>query len=140
MIFPNQTDIGLKFSGHFPNQSEFGLESASCKINFFLSKPNWNWFGKLYAIFGCNFSKPNWIWFGKEHWIKCSSTETLKEYQAAKKGYPAAKKTYQAAKKGNQVAKTGYQAAKEKILCKNRTSSSKKTYQATKRISSCKKK
>ena len=57
---------------NFPNQSEFGLESASCKINFFLSKPNWNWFGKLYAIFGCNFSKPNWIWFGKGHWMKCS--------------------------------------------------------------------
>ena len=66
-------------NGHqnFPNQSEFGLESASCKIIFFLSKPNWNWFGKLYAIFGCNFSKPNWIWFGKGHWMKssCSSTE-----------------------------------------------------------------
>ena len=63
-------------NGHqnFPNQSEFGLESASCKINFFLSKPNWNWFGKSYAIFGCNFSKPNWIWFGKGHWIKCSCT------------------------------------------------------------------
>ena len=55
-----------------PNQSEFGLESVSCKINFFLSKPNWNWFGKLYAIFGCNFFKPNWIWFGKGHWMKCS--------------------------------------------------------------------
>ena len=45
-------------NGHqnFPNQSEFGLESASCKISFYLSKPNW-------------------IWFGKGHWIKCSSTE-----------------------------------------------------------------
>ena len=61
-------------NGHqnFPNQSEFGLESASCKISFYRSKPNWNWFGKSYAIFGCNFSKPNWIWFGKGHRMKCS--------------------------------------------------------------------
>ena len=45
------------------------------KSFFFLSKPNCNWFGKLYAIFGCNFSKPNWIWFGKGHWIKCSGSQ-----------------------------------------------------------------
>ena len=76
-----QTNLNLVWNfqdidnGHqnFPNQSEFGLESASCKISFYLSKPNWNWFGKSYAIFGCNVSKPNWIWFGKGHWIKCSS-------------------------------------------------------------------
>ena len=63
-------------NGHqnFPNQSEFGLESASCKIPFFLSKPNWNWFGKSDAFFGCIFSKPNWIWFGKGHWMKSSCT------------------------------------------------------------------
>ena len=40
--------------------------------NFFVSKPKWNWFGKSYVFFGCNFSKPYWIWFGKGHWIKCS--------------------------------------------------------------------
>ena len=39
----------------FPNQTEFGLDSAACKINFF-SKPKWNWFGKSYAIFLCNIS------------------------------------------------------------------------------------
>ena len=58
---------------HFPNQFEFGLESASCKIILF-SKLNWNWFGKSYAFFGCSFSEPNWIWFGKGWWIKCSLT------------------------------------------------------------------
>ena len=52
----------------FPNQTEFGLDSAACKINFF-SKPKWNWFGKSEAFFGCNFSKPNWICFGKGYWI-----------------------------------------------------------------------
>ena len=73
MIFPSQTEFGLDFQDidnshqNFPNQSKFGLESASRKIIFFLSKSNWNWFGKSYAIFGCNFSKPNWIWFGKGH-------------------------------------------------------------------------
>ena len=66
----HEVDNGHQF---FPNQSEFGLESASCKIPFFLSKPNWNWFGKSDAFFGCIFSKPNWIWFGKGHWIKCSA-------------------------------------------------------------------
>ena len=60
----HEVDNGHQF---FPNQSEFGLESASCKIPFFLSKPNWNWFGKSEAFFGCIFSKPNWIWFGKGH-------------------------------------------------------------------------
>ena len=55
-------------NGHqiVPNQSEFGLESVSWK-SFFVSKPNWNWFGKSYAFLGFNFSKPNWIWFGKGH-------------------------------------------------------------------------
>ena len=65
----HEVDNGHQF---FPNQSEFGLESASCKIPFFLSKPNWNWFGKSDAFFGCIFSKPNWIWFGKGHWMKSS--------------------------------------------------------------------
>ena len=61
-----------QWSSKFSKQSEFGLESASCKTPIFLSKPNWNWFGKSYAFFGCYFSKPNWIWFGKGHWMKCS--------------------------------------------------------------------
>ena len=48
-----------------PNQSEFGLESVSCKINFF---PNQTGIGlENPTHFGCNFSKPNWIWFGKGH-------------------------------------------------------------------------
>ena len=62
----------LKCHQNFPNQSAVGLESASYKINFFLSKPNWNCFGKSYAFFGCNFSKQNWIWLGIGRWIKCS--------------------------------------------------------------------
>ena len=69
-----QTKLNLVWNFHdvdnghqiFPNQSEFGLESASCKIPIFLSKPNWNWFGKFYIFLGCIFSKPNWIWFGKD--------------------------------------------------------------------------
>ena len=40
-------------------QTNLNLESASCKISIFLSKPNWNWFGKSFALFGCYFSKPN---------------------------------------------------------------------------------
>ena len=63
-----------QWSSKFSKQSEFGLESASCKTPIFLSKPNWNWFGKSYPFFGCIFSKPNWIWFGKGHWMKCSCT------------------------------------------------------------------
>ena len=75
-----QTKLNLVWNFHnidnghqnFPNQPEFGLESASCKTQIFLSKPNWSWFGKFYVFFGCIFSKPNWIWFGKGHWMKCS--------------------------------------------------------------------
>ena len=82
MIFPNQTDIGLEFSGHWQWSSKFSkpiwIWFGICvsQNQFFLSKPNWSWFGKLYAIFGCNFSKPNWIWFWKRHWMKCSCTDT----------------------------------------------------------------
>ena len=78
MIFPNQTEFGLKFSGHWQWSSKFSkpiwIWFGICVLQnqFFLSKPNSNWFGKSYAFLGFNFSNPNWIWFGKGNWIKCS--------------------------------------------------------------------
>ena len=69
MIFP-KLNLVLNFqdidNGHqnFPNQSEFGLESASFKINFFLSKPNWNWLGNRTQFLGVTF--PNQTGFGLE--------------------------------------------------------------------------
>ena len=50
------------------SQTNLNLVRNLCLGNhFFVSKPNWNWFGKYNAFFGCKFSKPNWIWFGKGH-------------------------------------------------------------------------
>ena len=60
-------------------QTNLNLVWNLCLANhFFVSKPNWNWFVKSFAFFGCNFSKPNWIWFGKGHWIKCSCKATAR--------------------------------------------------------------
>ena len=53
-------------NGHknFPNQSELGWESVSCKKNFFSPNQSHTCFGKSYAFLGCNFS--NQTGFGVE--------------------------------------------------------------------------
>ena len=70
MIFPNKTDLVWNFqdidNGHqnFPNQSEFGLESASCKIIFFF--PNQTGIGLENCTQFLGVTFPNQTGFGLE--------------------------------------------------------------------------
>ena len=70
MIFPNKTDLVWNYqdidNGHqnFPNQSEFGLESVSCKINFFFSNQTGIGLENRTQFLGVTF--PNQTGFGLE--------------------------------------------------------------------------
>ena len=70
MIFPNKSDLVWNFqdidNGHqnFPNQSEFGLKSASCKINFFF--PNQTQIGLENPVHFWGLPFPNQTGFGLE--------------------------------------------------------------------------